>query len=248
MQPSRFFVPAIICLLFSACQGREQPYGTGPDNPAADKDTGAAATPLAGVYTDTVPCNDCRGIATRLTLKPDSLYELQEVYLGRPDPTNYRRGPWRVRGQVVTLAPSGNNPVRRYQVEAARKLRLLDADGKLMQAANADYTLNYQSDGNLNEAGTTREFTGLYTAEANAAVFVECGSDKQYALAPTGLTPDLQRQYGNTRKEAGQPVFLRVSATVKTQTVQFGTGTEEALVVDKVLEMKPDPVCPQAVR
>lgn len=248
MRLSRFFAPAVTGLLFAACQGREQPYGTGPDNPAAAKDTGAAATSLAGVYTDTVPCNDCRGIATRLTLKPDSLYELQEVYLGRPDPTNYRRGPWRVRGQVVTLAPSGNNPVRRYQVEAARKLRLLDADGKPMQAGNADYTLDYQSDGNLSETGTRREFTGRYTDLTDAAVFVECGSDKRYALAPTGLSPALQRQYGSTRKEAGQPVFLRISATVKTQTAQAGTGTEEALVVDKVLEMKPDPVCPQAVR
>ncbi|RSK42960.1 copper resistance protein NlpE N-terminal domain-containing protein [Hymenobacter perfusus] len=248
MQTSRFFVPAITCLLFAACQGREQPYGTGPDNPAADKDTGAAATPLAGVYTDTVPCNDCQGIATRLTLKPDSLYELQEVYLGRPNPTNYRRGPWRVRGQVVTLAPSGNDPVRRYQVEAARKLRLLDADGKPMQADNADYTLNYQTDGNLSETGTRREFTGRYTYLADAAVFVECGSDKRYAVAPADLNSDLQRQYGTTRKEAGKAVFLRVSATVKSQTAQAGTGTEEALVVDKILEMKPDPICPQAVK
>lgn len=239
---SRSFFAVGITLLVVGCQGREQPYSTGSDNAAPDKDAGAATLPLAGVYTDTVPCNDCQGISTRLTLKPDSLYELQEAYLGRPDPVNYRRGPWRVRGQVVTLAPSGNDPVRRYQVEAARRLRLLDADGKPMQAANADYTLNYFSDGNLNEAGTTREFTGLYTAEPNAAVFVECGSDTRYALASGGLTADLARQYGTTRRKAGKPVFLRVSATVS------GTGQQETLLVGKILEMKPDPVCPQAAK
>lgn len=236
----RPFLAAGLSLFLAACQGREQPYGTGSDNPATDKDAGAATLPLAGVYADTVPCNDCQGISTRLTLKPDSLYELQETYLGRPDPVNYRRGPWRVRGQVVTLAPSGNAPVRRYQVEAARQLRLLDADGKPMQAATADYTLNYQSDGNLNEAGTTREFTGLYSAQAGAAVFTECGSDKRYTLATGNLAADLESRYATLRKAAGKPVFLRVSATVA------GTASQETLAVGKILEMKPDAVCPQA--
>lgn len=242
MLPSRPFFALGIGLLITGCQGREQPYGTGPDNAAADKDAGAATLPLAGVYTDTVPCNDCQGISTRLTLKPDSLYELQEAYLGRPDPVSYRRGPWRVRGQVVTLAPSGNDPVRRYQVEAARRLRLLDADGKPMQAANADYTLNYQSDGNLNEAGTTREFTGLYSAQAGKAVFAECGSDKRYALAAGGLASELESRYATVRQAAGRPVFLRISATVS------GAGQPETLAVGKILEMKPDAVCPQAAK
>jgi copper homeostasis protein (lipoprotein) len=239
---SRPLLAVGISLLFAACQGREQPYGTGPDNAAADKDAGAASLSLAGVYADTVPCNDCQGIATRLTLKPDSLYELQEAYLGRPDPVNYRRGPWRVRGQVVTLPPSGNAPVRRYQVEAPRQLRLLDADGKPMQAANADYTLNYQSDGNLNEAGTTREFTGLYSAQSGTAVFTECGSDKRYTLAAGSLASELESRYATVRQAAGKQVFLRVSATVS------GAGEQETLAVGKILEMKPDAVCPQAAK
>ena len=238
----RSFAAAGLSLFLAACQGREQPYGTGSENPAADKDAGAATLSLAGMYADTVPCNDCQGISTRLTLKPDSLYELQEVYLGRPDPVNYRRGPWRVRGQVVTLAPSGNSPVRRYQVETPRRLRLLDADGKPMQAPNADYTLNYQSDGNLNETGTTREFTGLYSAQAGAAVFTECGSDKRYTLATGSLTDDLARQVATIRRNGSQTVFLRISATVA------GSAAQETLAVGRILEVKPDAVCPQAAR
>ncbi|RSK30092.1 copper resistance protein NlpE N-terminal domain-containing protein [Hymenobacter metallilatus] len=241
----RLFPAASVLFLLAACQGREQPYGTGSQNNAPDKDAGAATLPLAGVYADTVPCNDCQGIATRLTLKPDSLYELQEVYIGRPRPENYRRGPWRVRGQVVTLEPSGNDPVRRYQVEPNQELRLLDADGKPMQTAGRDYTLQHLAATDLNAPGTTREFTGRYTYLADAAVFVECGSDRRYAIASTGLNAQLQRQYGTTRQEAGKPVFLRVAATVASQPRTEGTGTEATLQVAKILEMKPDPICPQ---
>ncbi|WP_170172551.1 copper resistance protein NlpE N-terminal domain-containing protein [Hymenobacter rigui] len=241
----RLLSAAPLLILLAACQGREQPYGTGPQNTAPDKDAGAAALPLAGIYADTVPCNDCQGIATRLTLKPDSLYELQEVYIGRPKPENYRRGSWRVRGQVVTLEPSGNDPVRRYQVEPNQGLRLLDADGKPMQTAGQDYTLQHLAATDLSATGTKREFTGRYTYLADAAVFVECGSDKRYAIAPAGLGAQLERQYGTTRKEAGKPVFLRVAATVTSQGRMEGTVTEEALQVDKILEMKPDPICPQ---
>ncbi|MBX0292839.1 copper resistance protein NlpE N-terminal domain-containing protein [Hymenobacter sp. HSC-4F20] len=242
MTTSRSLLPALLSLgLLAACQGREQGFGTGPENPAADKDAGAAARPLAGIYADTMPCNDCQGIATRLTLKPDSLYELQETYLGRTSPVNYRRGPWRVRGQVVTLEPSGNDPVRRYKVEATdQALRLLDATGKPMQDAGQDYTLDRLSAANLSETGTRREFTGKYTYQTSGATFVECGTDKRYTLADAGPGAELQQRYGTTRKQAGQPVFVRVQATV-----QPGSSGE-ALAVEKILEMKPDPICPQA--
>ncbi|UPL49477.1 copper resistance protein NlpE [Hymenobacter sublimis] len=229
-----------LCLLAS-CQGREQPFGTGSENAAADKDAGAATLPLAGIYADTMPCNDCQGIATRLTLRPDSLYELQEAYLGRTSPVNYRRGPWRVRGQVVTLEPSGNDPVRRYSVEADQSLRLLDATGKPMQATGQDYTLNRTANSDLSAAGTRREFTGKFTYQSDAASLIECGSDKRYTVAPAGLTADLQRRYTTTRKKDGQAVFVRVLATVQGPQ----SGAEEALLVEKILEMKPDPICPQ---
>ncbi|MFD2783846.1 copper resistance protein NlpE [Hymenobacter rubripertinctus] len=234
----RLLLPvASLLLLLTACQGREQPYGTGPENAAADHDTGAATRALAGVYADTIPCTDCQGIATRLTLKPDSLYELQEYYLGRANPASSQRGPWRVRGQVLTLAPSGNAPGRSYQVAPNQTLQLLDATGQPMPAGDRGYTLRYRSDGNLNAPGTRREFTGLYSG----AAFTECGTDTRYTLATGSLDAELARQYAAIRRQDGQPVFLRVSATV-----QPAAGTAApALLVDNILEIKPDPLCPQ---
>ncbi|MDU0370857.1 copper resistance protein NlpE N-terminal domain-containing protein [Hymenobacter endophyticus] len=239
----RYVFAASALLLLAACQGREQPFGTGSQNSAPDKDAGAATLQLAGVYADTVPCNDCQGIATRLTLKPDSLYELQELYLGRTSPVNYRRGPWRVRGQVVTLEPSGNDPVRRYQVAGSRTLQLLDANGEPLPT----FGLRYRSDGNLSEAGTRREFTGKYTYMADAAVFEECGSGKRYAVALAGgVTADLEKRYTDTRKTAGQPVFARVQGELQQQAGTNGQAPTQALVISQILEMKPDPICPQA--
>ena len=234
---SRLLPATSLLLLLAACQGREQPYGTGTENAAAESDTGATTRALAGVYADTVPCNDCQGIATRLTLKPDSLYELREQYLGRTDPAVSQRGPWRVRGQVLTLAPSGSAPGRSYQVAANQSLQLLDATGQPMPDGTQGYTLHYRSDGDLNEAGTRREFTGLYSG----AAFTECGTDTHYELDAGNLDAELDRQYAAIRRKDGKPVFLRVSATV-----QPAAGTDSpGLLVDKILEVKPDPVCPQ---
>ncbi len=43
--------------------------------------TGNLYVEMAGVYSDTLPCSDCPGIVTDLTLKPDTTFELHERHL-----------------------------------------------------------------------------------------------------------------------------------------------------------------------
>ncbi|MBG8553328.1 copper resistance protein NlpE [Hymenobacter guriensis] len=131
-------------LLFAACQGRENPYGTGPENPAAEKEAPPVAQRLAGTYTDTIPCADCRGILTNLQLNADSTYVLRETYLDKQPAPTAQRGNWRLRGQVLTLPPSGTHPGRSYLVETSSQLLLLDGSGKPIRDANLDYSLERQ--------------------------------------------------------------------------------------------------------
>jgi copper homeostasis protein (lipoprotein) len=108
----------------------------------------SAATPtygvgnFAGVFTGTLPCADCPGIDTTLTLKPDGSYASHQAYRER-DSSFDDSGVWSVEaaGKQVRLATKGPNPqVRLYAIAAYDRLRMLDADGKPIESG-LDYSL-----------------------------------------------------------------------------------------------------------
>ncbi len=59
----------------------------------------------AGVYEGVLPCADCPGIQTRLTLNRDETYELGTLYLGRDSAARLVRGrfSWQPSGNAITL-------------------------------------------------------------------------------------------------------------------------------------------------
>jgi uncharacterized lipoprotein NlpE involved in copper resistance len=101
----------------------------------------SAATPtygvgnFAGVFGGTLPCADCPGIETTLTLKPDGSFTSRSVYRERATRLD-EDGVWSVEdNRQVRLATKGPNPqVRLYAIVAYDRLRTLDADGKPIDA------------------------------------------------------------------------------------------------------------------
>ena len=89
----------IICFIFIltliACSGNKKTKVASIHNPDLLTDTASVI-----VYDDTLPCADCEGIKTRLTLyqnksKNRYTYSLQEVYLGQgSDKTFETKGIW----------------------------------------------------------------------------------------------------------------------------------------------------------
>ncbi len=103
------------------------------------------ATDWAGVYRGVLPCADCRGIETTVTLKPDGAYSSETRYLGKPGQTSSRQGTvqWDSTGSVITL--SGDEPAR-FGVENDRLVRLA-LDGSRMTGALAErYVLTKATD------------------------------------------------------------------------------------------------------
>jgi copper homeostasis protein (lipoprotein) len=69
-------------VLLAACQSDVRPAMQAPaDTLAAD----STAT-VRAVYTGTLPCADCAGILTRLTLYTDMTYAVKETYQGKGRP------------------------------------------------------------------------------------------------------------------------------------------------------------------
>jgi uncharacterized lipoprotein NlpE involved in copper resistance len=77
-----------------------------------------------GVYEGIMPCADCPGIQTRLTLHKDGGYELSTQYLQRQVAPQTARGQfsWNATGSAITLDAAGHG--QQFQVGEGRLLQL----------------------------------------------------------------------------------------------------------------------------
>ncbi len=95
-----------------------------------------------GTYTGTIPCADCQGIETSLTLKKDKTYLLKTKYIGKSDIFKEKSGTftWNTEGSTIILQGITNAP-NQYLV-GENILFQLDMSGKRITGAMADlYTL-----------------------------------------------------------------------------------------------------------
>lgn len=68
-----------VVLSLAGCMPRDPGGGAVPDPAHSSRN----ALDWAGVYEDVLPCADCPGIRTRLTLRQDGTYELSRLYIDR---------------------------------------------------------------------------------------------------------------------------------------------------------------------
>ncbi|PTR04596.1 NlpE-like protein [Nitrosomonas nitrosa] len=100
-----------------------------------------------GRYSGVLPCADCPGIVTLLTLDLDQSYRLSKYYLGKDDKLFEQRGVfiWEEKGSVIHLQNSPDGPDR-YQV-GENILFQLDKQGKRISGDLAeDYILHKVKD------------------------------------------------------------------------------------------------------
>jgi len=100
---------------------------------------------ISGVYADTLPCADCDGILTHLTLYPDSTFALLERYLGKAGDTGKipgMYGKYAIEPSCTRLSLRGINDKRIvYFRPVSGGLLLLDSQG-LPFVSTLDYVLD----------------------------------------------------------------------------------------------------------
>ncbi|WP_300689997.1 copper resistance protein NlpE [Chryseobacterium sp.] len=104
--------------------------------PTAAGDTSENALDWAGTYDATVPCADCPGIKTLLTLNNDRTFSITEEYIDR-NSKNQDKGPftWDNTGSIITLKGKTAN----YQYKVGENILIqLDMDGKEINGPNQD--------------------------------------------------------------------------------------------------------------
>jgi uncharacterized lipoprotein NlpE involved in copper resistance len=93
-----------------------------------------------GIYKGTLPCADCEGIETILTLNPDLTYILFTNYLGRNDALEEEKKgdfSWDEHGSEITLTNVTSGP-NKYKV-GENRLWHLDANGDMITGDSADH-------------------------------------------------------------------------------------------------------------
>ena len=142
-------VPVLLIMtVLAGCQSRLAP----PVTSAADHVAPAVSVKkIFAAYEGVLPCADCQGIRTELTLfEEDLTYRLVETYLGTPDGdrTFESDGTWStVQGaadqpdaEVYRLNSGKSAEVRNFLVVDDRQIRQLDRDGREIES-QLDYTL-----------------------------------------------------------------------------------------------------------
>jgi uncharacterized lipoprotein NlpE involved in copper resistance len=119
---------APIVLLAGVLAGCAQPQGGAAAAPPDAAHNSRNALDWAGVYAGVLPCADCPGIETRLTLQRDGGFELSTRYLDRQPAPQTVRGQfqWNAAGNTITLDAAGQG--RQFRVGEGRLLQL-DRDG-----------------------------------------------------------------------------------------------------------------------
>ncbi|SEW13427.1 copper resistance protein NlpE [Chitinophaga arvensicola] len=135
----------LLLIVFAACQSTGKAGRS--DSTALDTN---ADTATSVTYSGTLPCADCSGIVTELTLQkgPDHHFSLKETYQGKnqtfPSEGTYKivhGSPSDPAATVIQLNPDKDKNLQRYYQQVDdNELKLLDSDQKTIQSGN-NYTL-----------------------------------------------------------------------------------------------------------
>jgi uncharacterized lipoprotein NlpE involved in copper resistance len=124
---------------FNACKSKSSaPEGNRSSVSAANNSQ--SSLDWAGTYLGIVPCADCPGIETKLTLNQDGIYSLVRKYIDREGVFETKGTfAWNESGSAVTLTDANDNTVTHFLV-GENQLTQLDMEGNVI---TGDLANNY---------------------------------------------------------------------------------------------------------
>jgi copper homeostasis protein (lipoprotein) len=145
MKNKMAIVLSIAVLFFYGCNSTEQHNTTAADSVitapkliATDADNSRSSVDWPGTYKGTLPCADCEGIETSITIDTALNYTLTQKYLGKPANPVEQKGSfsWNGAGGIITLNGITKAPAQ-YLV-GENVLIQLDMEGNRVSGALAD--------------------------------------------------------------------------------------------------------------
>jgi copper homeostasis protein (lipoprotein) len=158
--------------------------------------------PMQQSWRGVLPCADCEGIETSLFLQKDGSWVMNQRYQGGKAPSVFGTyGNWaRTADKLVLTDSQGDKTYFRAKGDA---LEMLDQEGNPIESS-----LNYTLQPVKAPLPTTpMAMRGMYKYMADAAVFTDCATGKEVAVASNA---QLERDYAAARGTELKPILLVV--------------------------------------
>ena len=138
------FALALLCL--SGC-ARSDTTSPAPSASPARGDSSRNSLDWPGSYAGVLPCADCEGIETTITIRSDQTYALRTRYLGTGDAGRTREGTfaWNEEGNQITLGGISSAPSR-YLVGEDKLIQLDLAGDRITGELAGRYVLRRTSE------------------------------------------------------------------------------------------------------
>jgi copper homeostasis protein (lipoprotein) len=234
---NQFLTCTLLAASLAACQ---TPANRTDQVPKHSRAVPAPAFSWAGSWSDTIPCADCPGILTRLDLRADSTYVLRSLYLERDSIPQGQIGKWTVMDDILVLA-TADVPMR-WGVKGDA-LEMLGPDGRPAESA-----LPYAIQRTAIPDTAPMHLAGAYVYYADSHGFTPEGAGfvLPVAMDPPGVKGaalELERAYARRVKTPPDPLYVRITASLREGPAMEGNGTEEYLHVLRVeqAEVAPAP-------
>lgn len=146
MKNLAFILVLLISVAFTACKTQQK--STAPKTPShiIVGDNSQTSLDWAGDYTGTLPCADCEGILTTITLNKDLTYKRATTHKGKTITPNIESGKfiWEKGGSSIQLLNTNISSPSRYLVHE-NKLVQLDMQGNVVTGELADLYLLHKA-------------------------------------------------------------------------------------------------------
>lgn len=246
---------ACAAVLALACTRRGDRYGDSAAPVARDSlaragraSAGSATAPAAApalvvpaTYLGELPCADCAGRRTILTLRTDSTFVMRTVYEGRSEAPHLDLGRWSVDpgGRRLVLR-GGTEAPRLLAVRSADTLRVLDDRGREIPTPMSNDLVRAAAVEQIHDRMRLR---GSFVQMADVASLTECLTGKRLPVTQKGDYAAVERAYASGRSAPGAPLLVTFDGHFVTRPRAEGGGEEEAIAVDRFDRAWPGASC-----
>lgn len=210
-----------------------------------DSEPGTAIQPasfdlknITGVFGDTLPCADCPGVATKLYLKPDNSFIMEQAYIGKN--VVYNLGKWSVTDSILKL--TGTEGISQFKIINHATIKLLDNEGRMAyDTANARLLL--QRSNSPFKTLQPVPVEGLFSEDEDTMNIHVCSMDLNYpvALAPNAMS--MKTAYKKAVHQKNEPLYAKLEGHFELRPALKDTSTKDFFVVEHFIGFVPGQQC-----